>query len=236
MSLELQPDRDKWLVGIEQTEKEKYSSSFSEKLIQYCLHDKYKEKVRFFTRNKYIFDGDWRGTWESDVFMQKNNGYTEIREIKVASSDVAKEKKFKGKKHAFINKVWESGGDYLRNPKYNPDKKNSQEFLYSCPNKFVFLCPAGLMDPEYVREEYPYAGLEWIMNNGKIKTLVRAKVHGIKQNLDDKLLIKFYNNSSMLDYAAYILARDFKRLDKPTAAQLKKIVTQFVKDSKLRYV
>lgn len=237
MSIDIQPDRSKWMKGIEQTDNEKYSSSFSEKLIQYCLHEKFRDKVRFFTRNKYIFDGDWRGTWESDVFFQRFNLSTEIREVKIASSDVAKELKFKKKKHDFIRKVWESDGEYLRNPKYNPDKKNSKEFLYSCPNKFIFIGPAGLIEPEYIEENYPYAGLEWIYNDGKIRTKVRSKVHNIKQNLDDRLLVKFYNNSSMLDYAAYVLARDYKGLPKDASeSELRGLIEEFVKNSKLRYV
>lgn len=158
MGVDVQPEESKWLDGITQTENEKYSSDFTEKLIQYCLYDKYRDKVRFFTRNKYIFDGDWRGTWESDVFLQRKSGVNEIREIKIARSDVAKELKFKKKKHDFITKVWESEGEYLYNPKYNAERKNSKEFLYTCPNKFVFTVPAGLMDEDYVSEKYPYAG------------------------------------------------------------------------------
>lgn len=236
MSLELQPDPSKWLKGITQTDKEKYSSDFTEKLIQYCIYEKFRDRVRFFTRNKYIFDGDWRGSWESDVYMAKKNNYHEVREVKVASSDVNKEMKFKKKKHDFIRKVWETEGEYLKNPKYDPDKKRSKEFLYSCPNKFIFIGPAGLIDPDYVRDNYPYAGLEWIYNDGKIKTKVRATVHKVKQNLDDKLLWKFYNNSNRLDYASYIIARDYKRLKNPTTEDLDKLISNFISEVKLRYV
>ena len=227
-----------YLKGITMTDNEKYSKGWTEKLIVYCLHNKYNELSKYFVRNKYVFEGDFsRGSsWESDVFRMTEGGLTIEEEIKCHKTDVAKEQSVKGAKHEFLLRTWEEQGENLRNPKYNPNRKNSKEFLHTCPNKFNFVCQEGLIDEDYVREKYPYAGLIHIKPNGKCRTIIRNKLHPIKIDLTDTLIKKFYNNSNRHDYASYILARDYKHLDKPTAAQLKKIIEKFVSDVKLRYI
>lgn len=226
--------------GITQSEGERYSKDFTEKILQYALYDKYKESksLRFFMRNKYLFKGPWRGgDFESDVILVNKNGLTESKECKISRSDFSKEQgAHKKNKHEFFREVYESGGECLRNPKYNPDRKNSKEFSYTAPNKFTIVCQEGLIMPEEVENFAPYAGLQWVKNDGKVLTLIRNKLHPLKIDLTDTLLNKFYHNSNKLDYASYILARDYKDMDKPTVADMKKLIEKFVSDVSLRYI
>lgn len=237
MSFELQKDKSKWLTGITQTENEKYSKGWTEKRVQTLLYHKYNDKSRFLARNKYVFDGNWKGTWESDFFNMTHSGITAEYEIKVHSTDVRKEVTVKGKKHEFLRMVWETKGECLRNPNYDPEKKGSKEFLNTCPNKFVFVCQAGLIDPDYVRENYPYAGLLWIMNDGKIRTKVRApKLHPIKIDLSETLLYKFYYHSNFLDYTLYMSYKKYLDNKDKFGGYGKKFMEDMFKELKIRYV
>lgn len=234
-------DSSKWMKGITQSEGERYSKNFTEKILQYCLYDRYKDNknLKFFMRNKYVFKGDWRGgDFESDVILINKNNISESKECKISRSDFSKEQgPHKKKKHEFLLKVYESEGEYLRNPKYNPDRKNSKEFRYTCPNKFTIVCQEGLIMPEEVESFVPYAGLQWVMNDGKVKTKLRNKLHPLKIDLTETLLWKFYNNSNRLDYNSYILARDYKYLeDKNDPQKLNELIEKFISDIKLRYV
>ena len=156
------------------------------------------------------------------------NYFSYENEIKVHSTDVAKEQSIKGKKHEFLRKVYESDGEYLL------DDKGEDKFF--CPNYYIFTCQEGLIDPDYVKENYPYAGLKWITDKGVVKNKINKKVHTRKQDMTERLLNKFYWNSSNLDYWSFKLANAYKHLKNPSEAQLKNIIENFIKETKLRYV
>jgi hypothetical protein len=219
---------DSVVTGITRVPNDKYSKGWTEKKIQYVLYNNYAKTHKYCCRNKYLFSDDSSKFWESDWFMMKN-GLTYEDEIKCHSTDVAKEQSVKGKKHEFFRKVYESKGQYLLKEDGSPK--------YYCPNYYVFVCQEGLIEVDYVRENYPYAGLRWITDDGKIKTKINKKLHPIKQDMTERLLNKFYWNSSNLDYWSFKLANGYKHLgDDPKPKDLKNIIENFIKETKLRYV
>jgi len=135
-----------------------------------------------------------------------------------------------------LAEVFKTNGDSLLNPKYNPEKRSSEEYKYFCPNYFTMVCQEGLILPEEVSEVFPYAGLKWITDTGKIKTKIRKKLHNKKQDLTKPLLKKFYYNSNFYDYIVYEFIRDFKKLKNPSQEKLDKLIKEFIVKSKLTKV
>ena len=213
---------------------ERYGKSHTEKSVLYNLYMKYHRDYDFFCRNKYVFHGEGDNLWESDGFMlSKSNLSTEF-EVKVSRSDWAKEQKDKKPKHEFLLKTFKEKGENLRNPKYNPDKNKSKEYLYTAPNYFNVVCQEGLIQPEEVQEVFPYAGLKWVMDSGAVRTKLRVKLHPIKIDLSEKLLYKFYYKVDDYDYHSYILRKEYNSLKKAKSETgYKKIVEKYLKGVKV---
>lgn len=211
----------------------KYTRTHTEKSVLYNLFQKFSADNKYFCRNKYIFEGDPKG-WESDGFMVSPSGFSTEFEVKVTASDVAKEAKAKELKHTFLRKVWETKGEYLKNPAYKEGSKQD-EFLYTCPNYFIYVCQEGLIQPEYIEENYPYAGLKWVTDKGVVKTKVRKKLHGVKQDLGPILLNKFYYATNFYDYETYSALKEFKKMgDERNKEEYLEFIKDFFKKLKIR--
>lgn len=209
---------------------ERYSKGWTEKKVLYYLYQYYRDKSKYFCRNKYIYD------WESDGFFMTKSGLSHELEVKVSRSDFNKELKHKEKKHAFLKEVWECGGENLRNNNYNPSNKYSKEFLKFCPNKFTIVCQEELIYPEDIEDEFPYSGLSWVSDKGKITVKKRAEVHKVKQNIKPILLDKFFYRTHHLDYELYMLKAAFDKLPKETlqdGVKMTKFIKEFMKKVKI---
>lgn len=202
---------------------ERYSKGWTERKVLYHLYYAYAKNTKYFCRNKYVYD------WESDGFCQTKVGMHTEFEVKVTRSDFVKEKKHKAKKHKFLREVWESKGEILKNPKYNPDRKNSKQYKKYCPNTFNIVCQENLILPEDIEEVFPYAGLLYVRDDGSIKTVKRTKIHTLKQDMSKVLLDKFYWRVSHLDYELYQLKKGFEAIS-PEKLKDGKYMTKFVKD------
>lgn len=202
---------------------ERYTKHHTEKSLLYDLYNNYAKSNYYFSRNKYIFNGPSKLSWESDGFYQTKSGLTYELEIKKSRSDWAKERKDKERKHKFLLDVYESSGEILKNPKYNPEKKNSKLYNYYAPNYFIMVCQEGLIMPEEVEEAFPYGGLKWVTDSGRVKTKLRAKLHPLKQNLNDVLLEKFYWRTSHLEYELYKNRKIYRNMDKKSLQDPEKV-------------
>ena len=202
---------------------ERYSKGWTEKKVLYHLYNHFRANSKYFCRNKFVYD------WESDGFFMTKSGMAYELEVKVTRSDFAKETKDKKKKHDFLSSVWESGGEVLKNPRYNPTKPNSNEFKAFCPNKFNIVCQAELIYPEEVEEIFPYAGLMWVTDDGKVINKSKKQLHKLKQDIKPVLLDKFFWRVHHLDYELYNLKSEFEKLPKSTLSDGAKM-TKFIKD------
>jgi hypothetical protein len=135
-------------------------NSISEGKIQNMLNSKYIGNAKYKVPNIFVFG------WESDFFLQKENGYCYEFEIKISRSDFLAD--FKKQRHINIQKQ---------------EKKLK-------PNKFYYVVPVGMVS----KEEVPnYAGLMYV-NDFSIITIKEAPfIHKEKLKLEDNLCHKFYH-------------------------------------------
>lgn len=197
---------------IEKGEKARYSKNWTEPLIQRVLTEQYRKRHQYTIHNKYFFEPYKCKQWESDSLSFGKNKMIYEWEIKKTIHDATREKDKKKDKHEFLQLVFDSQGEALLNPRYNPDRAKSKKFKYSCPNYFYFVCQEGLISPEYVKENYDYAGLKWITDKGKIKTKVRKKIHSYKLDWQDRLLNKCYWGLQNLEARSWEVKKNFRKL------------------------
>lgn len=135
--------------------------------------------------NTYVYD------WESDVFSVTKTGYAYEIEIKVSYSDFKADFN-KRHKHQVLSckKDWMclnlnyTGGLYPGcDIKLVPITGNT------CPNKFFYACPEGLID---VKEIPEYAGL--IYTDGYYHKVIKPApfLHKDKMDVKKKLFDKYY--------------------------------------------
>jgi hypothetical protein len=165
--------------------------------------------------------------------MVSGAGLSTEFEIKISRSDFAKEVKDKVVKHEFLKKVYESSGEYLRNSKYNPNRASSEEFRYTCPNYFFITCQEELIQPEEVEDIFPYAGLRWVTDDGKVRTKLRKKIHPLKINLEETLLYKFYYRTQDLENHLYDFQMKLSKGKINIPDDVLKIIKNYLKKSRV---
>ena len=193
-------------------DKARYSRGWTESMLQRAAVEKYRKKCPYILSNKYFYNFKDCKNFESDCILFHKSGKTTELEIKLTASDHHRERFKKVDKHNFLQLVYDTEGECLLNPRYNPDRKNSKEFKYTCPSEFVFFCQEGLISPEYVKENYPYAGLKWIDDKGRIKTKVRTRLHNYKIPYQETLLKKCYFGQQNLESRLWEVKRNYHNL------------------------
>jgi len=166
----------------------------SESLIIDHLNRKYISNIRYKLSNAYIF----KGNWESDFFLQRDNGYCYEFEIKISRSDFFNDKK-KVDKHQILSEA-----KYITNHKtYQFDKEKHKPIIkeeiskvhdYNFrPNKFFYVVPENMITVDEIPK---YAGLIYFCQDKyqKFKTVKEAPfIHKNKLKFEDVLCNKFYN-------------------------------------------
>ena len=189
--------------------------SYSERSIQYFLHQHYRDDSDFLCRNKYLY------SWEVDFWHVNKLGYHIENEIKVSRSDWNKEFKDKPMKHKFLLETMEAGGENLSDSVF-------------CPNKFVMTCPAELIQPEEVEELMPFASLIWVTDKGTLRRKVDKYIHKKKQNMNDVLLRKFYSVCSSHEYNLYMALKKYNQYgENATKAQLDDLLRSVFKETRI---
>ncbi|RKS00437.1 hypothetical protein [Flavobacterium sp. 102] len=166
--------------------------SHSEKTIIDVLHAKYAGNSKFRIPNVFLF------RWESDFFVQKDNGYCYEFEIKISKSDfrrdAAKTEKIsilqtggfirKEKTLLMIDNKWQFDDEGQLIYENNDEPKQAKR-----PNKFYYVVPEGMITKFDVPE---YSGLIYVTETGT-KTIKEAPfLHRDKLDLHPELCNKFY--------------------------------------------
>jgi hypothetical protein len=154
------------------------------------LNDKYTGNCRYKVANIYVF----KGNWESDFFVQKDNGYTYEFEVKVSRSDFLSDKK-KVQKHSILQTGKYTNKSTLHTwnketRQYDKEDK-IQEIEHAIrPHKFFYVVPGGMVTVEEVPS---YAGLMYATDTS-IETIKEAPfLHKETLNLGNRLCPKFYS-------------------------------------------
>ena len=159
-----------------------------------ALNSYFIGNCRYKLANAFIFKGDW----ESDFFVQKQNGYSYEFEVKISRSDFFADKK-KVTKHLIL-----SNGKFVEQKRlWNNDRtgeddkwiieETEREHLFR-PNKFFYVVPKGLITvdelPKYAGLFYyePYTG-----NCGLTKIKDAPFIHKEALKFESVLCNKFYN-------------------------------------------
>lgn len=138
-----------------------------------ALHQKYVNNCTYKVPNIYIF----KTGWETDFFVQKENGYCYEFEIKVSRADFKKDFE-KITKHQI-----------LKDGSYKTTKGQTKEWSKR-PNKFFYVVPLGIVDYTDIPS---YAGLITIDDKGILKTVKEAPfLHKNILDFEKELCIKFY--------------------------------------------
>jgi len=143
----------------------------SESHVQRLLNSKYIGNCKYKVPNIYVFRHDW----ESDFFVQKNNGYCYEFEIKISRSDFFADSK-KKRKH-----------DILRTGIY---ESNGQREHRCRPNKLFYVVPIDLVKVEEIPS---YAGLMYVDGYHLLTIKEAPFIHKDKLKLEDRLCHKFYH-------------------------------------------
>ena len=147
-------------------------------------------------------------SWEADSFSITASNYIYEVEVKVSRSDFFND--FNKPKHHFFKSYKKGNGIYKigqswrceRWPVTNkyPELKdfhieynNIQALTFNhktCPNKFYFACPVGLIELHEIPE---YAGLIYVMDSGQPREVKKAPyLHKDKAEPKDLLFEKYY--------------------------------------------
>lgn len=165
----------------------------SEKTIQAALHSLFSQNCKYRIQNVYLFN------WESDFFIQKENGYCYEFEIKISRQDFRNDSKKVDKHHTLINGYWvNTSRRFLKvDGVYQRDENNRMVYTSEpenvhCkrPNKFYYVVPNGMIS---LKEVPAYAGLIYISESGSMTKIKEAPfLHREKLQLDSDLCNKFY--------------------------------------------
>lgn len=125
----------------------------------------YLDNYDYLLNNVFMFD------WESDLFGISKTGYAVEIEIKISRGDYFQD--FKKPKHRLFEE---------------------RQGLDNVPNKFLYACPEGLIDPAEVPE---YAGLIYTGTKYSSFSVRKAPpfIHKNKIDFTERLLSKYYNTS-----------------------------------------
>lgn len=160
--------------------------------------------------NAYVFK------WESDFFCIASSGYSYEIEVKVSRSDYKADFK-KTERHRILG--WEGkvytkrrsivtenpagqyagasykNGLYYRGRYGHRPPRSAISFVelgQVCPNKFLFACPEGMIQPEEVPR---YAGLIYVKDDRRYKPKIIKRppaLHRFKKDFTKILLKKYY--------------------------------------------
>ncbi len=154
---------------------------------------KYAGNCKYKLANAYIFKRDW----ESDFFVQKDNGYAYEFEIKISRSDFFNDKK-KVEKHLILetgiyhSKGWQSTWNNETKCFDHEEKATDQEHTFR-PNKFFYVVPEGLISAFEIPK---YAGLMYVPAD-QYKEIITVKeapfIHKDKLKFEKILCSKFYH-------------------------------------------
>lgn len=167
--------------------------NLSEAIICDKLNRRYAGNCKYKLANAFIFKRDW----ESDFFVQKQNGYAYEFEVKISRSDFFNDKK-KVEKHLIL----ETGKYQSKGSLGNWDDA-SKRWIYEekitehehelRPNKFFYVVPENLIKVEEVPK---YAGLMYVPKDdyrGIVTVKEAPFIHKNKLEFEKVLCNKFYN-------------------------------------------
>ena len=158
------------------------------------LNSYFINNCRYKLANGYIFKSDW----ESDFFVQKQNGYSYEFEVKISRSDYFSDKN-KITKHSILktgayNKK-SSHISYLNGIREVSEETEIVKHNFR-PNKFFYVVPSGMITeselPDYAGLFY-YEGDIYKGNCGLIKIKDAPFIHREKLDFEKVLCSKFYN-------------------------------------------
>lgn len=152
------------------------------------LNLKYINNCRYKLANKFIF------RWESDFFVQKENGYSYEFEVKISRSDFFSDKN-KIEKHLILEKgiINHKRSQYTFNPDLNKNERKEWFEEKECnfrPNKFFYVVPKGMIS---VNEVPSYAGLMYVDEYSVITVKQAPFIHRDKLKFENILCNKFYH-------------------------------------------
>lgn len=161
----------------------------SEKDITDALFSFYSGNNKYRLSNAYIFKSDW----ESDFFVQKQNGYCYEFEVKISRSDFFADRK-KVNKHMILEhgKFVQQNSIWNKDHTCNDDKwvKTEKECEHSIrPNKFFYVVPKGIIT---VDEIPSYAGLMYYDYPSITPVKEAPFIHKQKLDLSSILVNKFH--------------------------------------------
>lgn len=191
-----------------------------EKLIEGIICDrlnrKYVGNCKYKLANVFVFKRDW----ESDFFVQKDNGYSYEFEVKISRSDFLSDKK-KVEKHLILEngryqkKATESTYNYQTRMWDNQEIITDEEHTFR-PNKFFYVVPEGMIKADEVPA---YAGLMYVPIE-RHKDIVTVKdapfIHKEKLSFESVLCNKFYHYWLSAKQELIYLKREFESLKKET--------------------
>jgi hypothetical protein len=167
----------------------------SEGEISKALNRYFVGNCRYKLANAFIFKSDW----ESDFFVQKQNGYSYEFEVKISRSDFFADKK-KVSKHLIL-----SNGKFVEQKRlWNNDRtgdddkwiieEKEREHSFR-PNKFFYVVPTGMITvdelPKYAGLFYYGEGKDYSCGLKKIKDA--PFIHKEALKFESVLCNKFYN-------------------------------------------
>lgn len=150
---------------------------------------------RYKLANAFIFKHDW----ESDFFVQKQNGYSYEFEIKISRSDFFADKK-KVDKHLILangkfveqKRIWNDEST-CKDDRWLIEETEREHSLR--PNKFFYVVPTGMITvdelPKYAGLFYYGEGSDYSCNLKKIKDA--PFIHKEALKFETVLCNKFYN-------------------------------------------
>jgi len=155
-----------------------------------ALNAHYVGNSRYRLANAYIFKSDW----ESDFFVQKQNGYSYEFEAKISRGDFFNDKK-KVAKHLILSTgkfmeqsvIWNEHAT-CRQENWITTETEKEHLIR--PNKFYYVVPDGMIK---IEELPKYAGL-LVYKNHSINSVKEAPfIHKEKLDFSSILCPKFYN-------------------------------------------
>lgn len=191
----------------------------TEKTIQDLLFSKYAGNSKYRIANVYLF------FWESDFYIEKDNGYCYEFEIKISRADFKKDAE-KIEKHLAMEtgKRKRSYTDFERDEETGRckldelnraiQKTTTVEIYCHRPNKFYYIAPEGVITKEQVPA---HAGLMLITPHNQIYTAKEAPfLHKVCVDHGRALATKFYHY--------FITEKDRRRGLEYEVSRLKKIL------------
>lgn len=152
------------------------------------LNRKYAGNCKYKLANGFIFK------WESDFFVQKDNGYSYEFEVKISRSDYFSDKN-KIEKHLILDKgifrQRKSKGVYNSELKITEWEEWYEESKWDFrPNKFFYVVHKDLIS---VSEVPGYAGLMYVGESGIYTVKEAPFIHKDKLKFEGVLCNKFYH-------------------------------------------